>query len=67
MDKIYVQDFQSKEKLADSVGMDTQIIREIEIPTQESDRQMVTTEYERYVAFAYLLLLFSSVESSLRI
>jgi hypothetical protein len=28
---------------------------------------MVTTEYERYVAFAYLLLLFSSVESSLRI
>lgn len=50
-----------------TLGMDTQIIREIEIPTQESDRQMVTTEYERYVAFAYLLLLFSSVESSLRI
>ncbi len=49
------------------LGMDTQIIREIEIPTQESVRQMVTTEYERFVAFAYLLLLFSSIESSLRI
>jgi hypothetical protein len=50
-----------------NLGMDTQAIQEIEIPTQESDRQLITTEFERFIAFAYLLLLFSSIESSLRI
>lgn len=49
------------------LGMETQAIREIEIPTQESDRQLVTTEFERFLAYAYLLLLFTSMESSLRI
>jgi hypothetical protein len=50
-----------------NLGMDTQLIQEIEIPTQESDRRLVTTEFEKFVAYAYLLLLFSSIESSLRI
>jgi hypothetical protein len=42
-------------------------IQKIEIPTGQSDRDLVTSEYEQFIAYAYLLILFSSLESSLRV
>lgn len=49
------------------IGLKRTDIKKIEIPTISSDRDLVTLEFEQFIAYAYLLLLFSSLESSLRI
>ena len=49
------------------IGLTSTDIKKIEIPTAPSDRDLVTSEFEEFIAYAYLLLLFSSLESSLRI
>lgn len=48
-------------------GLTRTAIEKIEIPTIQSDRKLVTSEFEQFIAYAYLLLLFSSLESSLRV
>jgi hypothetical protein len=48
-------------------GLKNTAVQKIEIPTVPSDRDSVTSEFERYITYAYLLLLFSSLESLLRI
>jgi len=48
-------------------GLKSTAVQKIEIPTVPSDRDSVTSEFERFISYAYLLLLFSSLESSLRI
>jgi hypothetical protein len=49
------------------IGMDSSAIGKIEIPSIEFDRDLVTAEFELFIVYAYILLLFSNLESSLRI
>jgi hypothetical protein len=49
------------------IGRTRTDIKMIEILTVPSDRDLVTSEFEQFIAYAYLLLLFSSLESSLRL
>jgi hypothetical protein len=50
-----------------SFGMNLHSIQKIEIPTMDSDRELIISEFEMFIAYTYILLLYSSLESSLRI